>query len=240
MCSEGFTTAAFPQKIAGNAFHATFGSGVLKLMISAATPSGCRVVRTVLFSMLAVVVRPYERRPSPATKSPISTAASVSPSASSSGFPVSSTTIAEASSRRSRRRSASSRTTSPRATAVRAAHAGWAARAAVTASSTSAASDRATRHRGVPSVGRSLSSHRPDCAGSVRPPMRFSISAGITRPTSRRPRRRSSRSRTTTRPRRGTPLRRAPRARRACGPSATAPRRRRGTPAPGRSTRPRA
>ena len=32
--------------------------------------------------MLAVVVRPYERRPSPATKSPISIAASVSPSAS--------------------------------------------------------------------------------------------------------------------------------------------------------------
>ena len=58
VCSDGFTTAAFPQKIAGNAFHATFGSGVLKLMISAATPSGCRVVRTVRFSMLAVVVRP--------------------------------------------------------------------------------------------------------------------------------------------------------------------------------------
>ena len=40
--------------------------------------------------MLAVVVRPYERRPSPATKSPISTAASVSPRASSIGLPVSS------------------------------------------------------------------------------------------------------------------------------------------------------
>ena len=26
VCSEGFTTAAFPQKIAGNAFQATFGS----------------------------------------------------------------------------------------------------------------------------------------------------------------------------------------------------------------------
>ncbi len=80
VCSEGFTTAAFPQKIAGNAFHATFGSGVLKLMISAATPSGCRIVMTVRCGMLAVVVRPYERRPSPATKSPISIAASVSPS----------------------------------------------------------------------------------------------------------------------------------------------------------------
>ena len=33
VCSDGFTTAALPQKIAGNAFHATFGSGVLKLMI---------------------------------------------------------------------------------------------------------------------------------------------------------------------------------------------------------------
>jgi hypothetical protein len=47
VCSDGFTTAAFPQRIAGNAFQATFGSGVLKLMISAATPSGWRTVRTV-------------------------------------------------------------------------------------------------------------------------------------------------------------------------------------------------
>ena len=55
-------------------------------MISAATPSGCRTVSTVRFAMLAVVVRPYERRPSPATNSPISTAASVSPSASCHGL----------------------------------------------------------------------------------------------------------------------------------------------------------
>ncbi len=47
MCSDGFTTAALPQKTAGNAFHATFGRGVLKLITSAATPSGCRVVSTV-------------------------------------------------------------------------------------------------------------------------------------------------------------------------------------------------
>ena len=122
-CSDGFTTAALPQKIAGNAFQATLGSGVLKLMISAATPSGWRSVSTVRYGMLAVVVRPYERRPSPATKSPISTAASVSPRAASSGLPVSSATIAEASSRRSRRSSATSRTVSPRDTAVRSAHA---------------------------------------------------------------------------------------------------------------------
>jgi hypothetical protein len=52
------TTAAFPQKRAGNAFQATFGSGVLKLMIKAATPRGCRTVSTVRWGMLAVVVRP--------------------------------------------------------------------------------------------------------------------------------------------------------------------------------------
>jgi hypothetical protein len=40
VCSDGFTIAAFPQKMAGNAFHATLGSGVLKLMMRAATPSG--------------------------------------------------------------------------------------------------------------------------------------------------------------------------------------------------------
>ena len=87
VCSDGFRTAALPQKIAGSAFQATLGSGVLKLVINAATPSGCRIVSTVRCGMLAVVVRPYERRPSPATNSPISTAASVSPSASARDFP---------------------------------------------------------------------------------------------------------------------------------------------------------
>jgi hypothetical protein len=144
VCSDGFTTAAFPQKSAGKAFHAMFGSGVLKLITSAATPRGCRTVSTVRCSMLAVVVRPYERRPSPAMKRPISTAASVSPSASSSGLPVSSITMADASSRRSRSRSASSRITSPRETGVRSAHTGCTSRAAATASSTSFGSERAT------------------------------------------------------------------------------------------------
>ena len=58
MCSDGFRTAAFPHRSAGKAFQATFGSGVLKLMISPATPSGCRTVSTVRCGMLAVVVRP--------------------------------------------------------------------------------------------------------------------------------------------------------------------------------------
>ena len=47
VCSDGLTTAAFPQSRAGKTFQATFGSGVLKLMISPATPSGCRTVSTV-------------------------------------------------------------------------------------------------------------------------------------------------------------------------------------------------
>ena len=79
MCSDGFSTEALPQKIDGNAFQATFGSGVLNEMIKAATPTGRRTVSTVRCAIDAVVVRPYERRPSPATKRPISTAASVSP-----------------------------------------------------------------------------------------------------------------------------------------------------------------
>jgi len=192
VCSDGFTTAAFPQKIAGNAFHATFGSGVLKLMISAATPSGWRIVSTVRLAMLAVVVRPYERRPSPAMKRPISTAASASPRASARDFPVSSATIAAASSRLARRRSASSRTMSPRATAVRSAQAGCAARAAATASATSSASERATRQSTVSSAGRIFSSQAPERAGTARPSMRFVTSDRPTKPTSRRRRRRSS------------------------------------------------
>ena len=87
MCSDGFSTDALPQKIDGNAFQATFGSGVLKEIRSAATPTGRRSVSTVRCGIEAVVVRPYERRPSPATKRPISTAASASPCASASGLP---------------------------------------------------------------------------------------------------------------------------------------------------------
>ena len=53
--------------------------------------------------------RPVERRPSPATKKPISIAASVSPRARSSGLPVSAATTSESSSRCSRKLSAISR-----------------------------------------------------------------------------------------------------------------------------------
>ncbi len=58
MCSEGFSTDAFPQKMAGNAFQATFGSGVLNEIRSAATPTGLRSVSTVRCGIVAVVVRP--------------------------------------------------------------------------------------------------------------------------------------------------------------------------------------
>ena len=115
-CSDGFRTEPFPQKIDGKAFHATLGSGVLNEIRSAATPTGRRSVSTVRWGIEAVVVRPYERRPSPATKRPISIAASVSPRASASDLPVSAATSSLASSRRSRRSSAIARTTSPRST----------------------------------------------------------------------------------------------------------------------------
>ena len=107
-----------------------FGSGVLNEAIRPATPTGPPHVETARCAMLAGIVRPYERRPSPATKKPISIAASVSPSASAGGFPVSSATTADSSSRRSRSASAISRTMSPRSTGVGSAHACCARRAA--------------------------------------------------------------------------------------------------------------
>ena len=45
-------------QIDGKAFHATFGSGVLNEIRSAATPTGRRSVSTVRYGMEAVVVRP--------------------------------------------------------------------------------------------------------------------------------------------------------------------------------------
>ena len=191
VCSDGFRMDPLPQKIDGNAFHATFGNGVLNEIRSAATPTGRRRVSTVRFGIEAVVVRPYERRPSPATKRPISTAASVSPRASASGLPVSAATSSLASSRRSRSSSAIARTTFPRSTGVRAAHPGCASRAASTAAAASSAPERATRQSSVPSAGRLLSSHVPVAGGRSSPATRFGASA-LTRPTSLR-RRRGSR-----------------------------------------------
>jgi len=52
------STEALPQRIDGNAFQATFGSGVLKEIRSAATPTGRRSVSTVRCGIDAVVVRP--------------------------------------------------------------------------------------------------------------------------------------------------------------------------------------
>ena len=56
--SDGLTTAALPQNTAGNAFHAMLGSGVLKLITRAATPSGCRTVSTVRFAPEPTVSMP--------------------------------------------------------------------------------------------------------------------------------------------------------------------------------------
>ena len=181
-CSDGFSTEPLPQRIEGNAFQATLGRGVLKEMRSAATPTGRRSVSTVRCGIDAVVVRPYERRPSPATKKPISTEASVSPSASASDLPVSAATSSLASSRRSRRSSAIARTTFPRSTAVRSPHSTCAARAAATAAAASSAPERATRQRCSPSAGRALTSHPPSAAGRSSPATRFGTRAGITRP----------------------------------------------------------
>ena len=47
VCSEGFSTEPLPQKIDGNAFQATLGSGVLNEIRRAATPTGRRRVSTV-------------------------------------------------------------------------------------------------------------------------------------------------------------------------------------------------
>ena len=66
---------------------------------------------TVQMGMLEVVVRPYRRRPSPATKKPISAAASASDAANSVDLPVSSATISVASSRRACKATAISRIT---------------------------------------------------------------------------------------------------------------------------------
>ena len=162
-------------------------------MRSAATPTGRRSVSTVRCGIDAVVVRPYERRPSPATKKPISTAASVSPRASASDLPVSAATISLASSRRSRRSSAIARTTSPRSTAVRAAHSGCAARAAADRSvrvGRARARDAAEIARRPPGASsRAIPRPRP---AAPRRRRGSAPRAGITRPTSRR-RRRGSR-----------------------------------------------
>ena len=81
-----------------------------------------------------------------------------------------------------------------RSTAVRAAHAGWAARAAATAAAASSAPERATpaERRRRRRAGASRATSRSPARRSS-PATRFGTSAGITRPTSPRRRRGSPR-----------------------------------------------
>src|SRR5438105_256672 len=126
---------------------------------------------TVRWGMLAVVVRPYSLRPSPATKNPISAAASASASARPADLPVSATTSSAASSRRACNARARSRTSAPRSTGVRAAHAGCASPAASTAAATSPTPEREATHSSEPSdlrppfeVFEALAATEPDVA----------------------------------------------------------------------------
>ena len=56
--SDAFRTAAFPQRSAGNTFHATFAIGVFAEMIRPATPSGWRSVIAWRFGTALGIVRP--------------------------------------------------------------------------------------------------------------------------------------------------------------------------------------
>ena len=160
MCSDGFSTEPLPQKIDGNAFQATFGSGVLNEMSSAATPTGLRSVSTVRCGMrrgrrppvraasLAGDEEPHlDRRVDLALRELRAACPSRRRRA------RSPRRDGRAAARRSRGRR------SPRSTGVRSAQSGCAARAAATAAAASSAPERATRQRCSPSAGRSFSSH---------------------------------------------------------------------------------
>ena len=194
VCSDGFSTEPLPQKIDGNAFQATFGSGVLNEIRQRgdadrpsqwSARSGATSTRS---SCARTSAGPHPRRRSPSRSRRRSRRVRAR-------APCQSRPRRSRSPRRGARAGARAmlRTTSPRSTAVRAPHSTCASRAAATAASASAYPDRATRQRWPPSAGRVLSSQAPLAGGRSSPATRFGTSAGITRPTSRRRRRGSPR-----------------------------------------------
>ena len=131
------------------------------------TPSGSERVCTLVPGTTLGSVSPSERQPPAPKKRSTSMARRTSPVASASVLPSSRTRSAAMAACRWRSRSAASISTAPRATGVLAAHPGWAAAAAETAASTSAADEDgavATTSAGRAGLRRSV----PACRSSRR------------------------------------------------------------------------
>ena len=239
VCSDGFSTQALPQRMAGKTFQATFGSGVLNEIRSPATPSGWRTGHH------RPVLHRRRRRP------PVEAAAFAGDEEAhlDRGVRLAARGVERlarlgrddlgqllallAQGERDLAAHVAARTR-PSAPPTPAAHAA----PPRLPPSTSSAPDRATRQSSEPSAGRRLSSHSPDAAGTSLPSTWFGTCSGITRPTSRRRRPGWRRSCTTMRPRRGRRSRPAPRAPRPSVRAGRAPCTPRGTPRAGRSNTP--
>jgi hypothetical protein len=137
----GLNTTVLPQTSAGMIFHEGMAIGKFQGVTTAQTPSGWRMDMANLSRSSDGTVCPYRRRPSPAMKNVMSIASCTSPRVSSRTLPISRVMSRASASLRSARRLAARNRISARRGAGTRRHRVYAAFAAATARSASAAVD---------------------------------------------------------------------------------------------------
>ena len=167
--SEGLSTKALPQAIANGRNHSGIIAGKLNGVIAATTPTGWRTRSTSTPAATPSSPSPFSRWGIAQAASVDSIPRSTSPRASSSVLPMSSVTSRAIRSRCAHRASRSAITARARRCGATARHSGWAARAADTAASTSAAPDSGTSAISSPLAG-SMSSRHSSADARHSPP----------------------------------------------------------------------
>ena len=169
-CSEGFSTNVLPQAIANGRNHIGTIAGKLNGTIAAQTPTGWRTVSQSTFCATSSRIRPCIVVGTAHAHSTISIARPTSARASPSVLPISAVTDLASSSRRCQSSSRSPKRRRARSITLTARHAGSAARAARTASSSSLRPDNGTRASSSPVAGLLTSRTSPAATAVHRPP----------------------------------------------------------------------
>ena len=167
--SEGFSTNALPQAIAGANFHIGIMAGKLNGVMPATTPSGWRIEYMSMPGPASVVYSPFSRCGAPMQNSTTSSPRCTSPLASGRVLPCSRESASASASMSRCRRRTNSISTRARRCGLTAAQAGCASAARATAWSTSSREASATRACTSPVAGLKTSAVRPEPPGARAP-----------------------------------------------------------------------
>ena len=180
--SEGLSTNALPQAMAGAAFHSGIMAGKLNGVMPATTPSGWRMEYTSMPVPAESVYSPFRRCGMPMANSATSRPRWMSPLESGMVLPCSEDSRRASSSMCWFSSSTNRISTRARRCGLVAAQAGWAAAALSTAAESSAGLASGTRACTWPVLGSDTSAKRPEVPATCLPPMKWVSSLGISAP----------------------------------------------------------